>query len=331
LDAVPGYDPRKPRKAAVKPWSEWKLADFETGKALGEGAFGHVYLARTKREKFILALKVLHLEQVKKENLQLSINRETEIHAQLLHENIIQMYGFFRDDDKIVCILEYAPGGEVYNELMSQPNQRFDNKKAATYIYQVSRALEYLHDLGIMHRDLKPENLLRGYYGEIKLTDFGYSIQTNRRSKERRKTFCGTLDYVPPEMVSGQEYDEKVDIWSLGVLAFEFLVGKPPFETDTNEETYELIKTLKFKFPTCVSSRAQDLISKVLKTEPSERLSLQDIRNHGWCRLNFSAEKKLVPLFDEVAHLEQQVWTRYEEAKQIMEAEVEANLKKLEL
>ncbi|XP_008336567.2 aurora kinase A-B-like, partial [Cynoglossus semilaevis] len=103
---------------------------------------------------------------------------------------------------------------------------------------ELADALNYCHSKKVIHRDIKPENLLLGANGELKIADFGWSVHT---PSSRRSTLCGTLDYLPPEMIEGKTHDEKVDLWSLGVLCYEFLVGKPPFEAKSHEDTYRRI------------------------------------------------------------------------------------------
>lgn len=118
------------------------------------------------------------------------------------------------------------------------PHKRYQEAQAANYIYQLSNSLVYLHSKNVIHRDIKPENLLNSM-GTIKIADFGWSIYTK---SSKRDTLCGTLDYLPPEMVEGDGHDKRVDIWSLGILTYEFCTGNPPFETDTHTETYSRIK-----------------------------------------------------------------------------------------
>jgi serine/threonine protein kinase len=113
---------------------KWTIDDFEIGKPLGRGKFGHVYLAREKKSKFIVALKVLYKKQLLKSNVEHQLRREIEIQSHLRHNNILRMYGFFWDDKKIYLILEYAPGGELYKDLKKQPNGRYSEEKAADYI-----------------------------------------------------------------------------------------------------------------------------------------------------------------------------------------------------
>ena len=128
------------------------------------------------------------------------------------------------------------------------------------YIYQLADALSYCHSKKVIHRDIKPENLLLGVYGELKIADFGWSVHA---PSSRRTTICGTLDYLPPEMIEDRPHDEKVDLWSLGVLCYELLVGKPPFETPTHDGTYQKILKCEYKFPSNLLSESCDLISKV--------------------------------------------------------------------
>ncbi|VDN26505.1 unnamed protein product [Gongylonema pulchrum] len=239
---------------------EFRLSDFDIGRPLGKGKFGNVYLARVKEKKFIVALKVLFKSQLVHNNVEHQLRREIEIQAHLRHPNILRMYNYFCDEKRIYLILEYAAGGELYKKL--QECGHFDDERTA----------KYCHEKRVIHRDIKPENLLLGFYGELKIADFGWSVHA---PNSKRTTMCGTLDYLPPEMV---------DLWSLGVLCYELLVGKPPFECKDPKDTYSLITGAKYKFPDNVSAGARDLISKLLVKDPADRLSLADVLEHPWIR-----------------------------------------------
>lgn len=170
----------------------------------------------------------------------------------------------------------------------------------ATIIYEVSDALEYCHSNNIIHRDIKPENILVGLQGEIKLADFGWSVRT---PSKRRQTMCGTLDYLPPEMVEQKDYDKKVDNWTVGILCYELLCGKPPFETDDQNATYRLIVNTQYAFPDIIKpdlnneSGARDLIKRLLQYHPPRRLDLQHVQRHPWIRRHAIPHK-----FDEDHH-----------------------------
>ena len=263
--------------SAAEKGQQWTLKDFEIGKPLGRGKFGAVYLARTKKTKYIVALKVLQKSQLLKAGVEHQLRREIEIQSHLRHRNILRMYGYFYDCKRIYLILEYSPGGELYKELTKRG--RFNEKISAKYISDLSSALAYCHKKHIIHRDIKPENLLVGFRGEIKIADFGWSVHA---PSSRRNTLCGTLDYLPPEMVEGREHDEQVDVWSLGVLLYEFLVGNPPFEAEGHNATYRRIQRVDLRFPRGLSEDAMDLISKLLVKDPSKRLPLEMIPSHPW-------------------------------------------------
>lgn len=262
---------------------QWTLEDFEIGRPLGKGKFGNVYLAREKQSKFILALKVLFKAQLEKAGVEHQIRREVEIQSHLRHPNILRLYGYFHDATRVYLILEYAPLGTVYREL--QKLSRFDEQRTATYITELTNALSYCHSKRVIHRDIKPENLLLGSTGELKIADFGWSVHA---PSSRRTTLCGTLDYLPPEMIEGRMHDEKVDLWSLGVLCYEFLVGKPPFEASTYQETYKRISRVEFTFPDFVPEGARDLISRLLMHNPNQRLTLKEVLEHPWITANSS-------------------------------------------
>lgn len=256
---------------------QWSLENFEIGKPLGRGKFGSVYLAREKRTKYIVALKVLQKSQLLKAGVEHQLRREIEIQSHLRHRNILRMYGYFYDSKRIYLILEYSPGGELYKKLTARG--RFSERVSARYICDLSQALSFCHQKHVIHRDIKPENLLVGAHGEIKIADFGWSVHA---PSSRRNTLCGTLDYLPPEMVEGRDHDEMVDVWSLGVLLYEFLVGNPPFEAEGHSATYRRISRVDLRFPPGVSPDAQDLIVKLLRKDPRHRLPLRDIPTQPW-------------------------------------------------
>ncbi|KAM5274495.1 aurora kinase B isoform 2-T2 [Ctenodactylus gundi] len=253
------------------------IEDFEIGRPLGKGKFGNVYLAREKKSRFIVALKVLFKSQIEKEGVEHQLRREIEIQAHLQHPNILRLYNYFYDRRRIYLILEYAPRGELYKEL--QKSRTFDEQRTATIMEELADALLYCHGKKVIHRDIKPENLLLGLQGELKIADFGWSVHA---PSLRRKTMCGTLDYLPPEMIEGRTHNEKVDLWCIGVLCYELLVGNPPFESASHNETYRRIVKVDLKFPPSVPTGAQDLISKLLQHNPSERLSLAHVSTHPW-------------------------------------------------
>uniref|UniRef100_A0A915BKY6 Aurora kinase n=6 Tax=Parascaris univalens TaxID=6257 RepID=A0A915BKY6_PARUN len=263
----------------VAPRRTFTLKDFDIGRPLGKGKFGSVYLARVKGVNFIVALKILFKSQLEKANVEHQLRREIEIQGHLRHPHILRLYNYFDDEKRIYLILEYAERGELYKEL--QKYQRFEEERAAKLMFQMADALQYCHEKKVIHRDIKPENLLLGLQGELKIADFGWSVHA---PSSRRATMCGTLDYLPPEMIQGQDHDEKVDLWSLGVLCYEFLVGRPPFESKTSSETYKLILKVRYDFPPHISLDARDLISKLLRRRPEERLSLKGVMQHPWIR-----------------------------------------------
>lgn len=255
----------------------WTLNDFEIGRPLGTGKFGRVYLAREKRTHFIVALKVLYKKQLQKHSVEHQIRREIEIQSHLRHPNILRLYGFFYDSTRIFLVMEFAPNGEIFKILREE--ECFDEETSARYFMKVCNAIIYCHSKQVIHRDIKPENLLIGANNEIKLADFGWSVHA---PSVRRTTLCGTLDYIPPEMIEGHEHDESVDVWSLGVLLYEFLVGSPPFECNEQKETCRKIKDVDLCFPDTVSPLARDLIQRLLQKDPTNRMPLTEVRLHPW-------------------------------------------------
>lgn len=242
-------------------------------------------MVRTKVEpNYILALKCLYKKEIVESKVEKQIRREIEIQQNLRHPNILRLYGYFHDENRIFLMLEFAGKGEMYKQLTKYG--RFSERRSSVYVDQMADALIYLHSKHVIHRDIKPENLLIGMNGELKIGDFGWSVHA---PSNRRTTMCGTLDYLPPEMIEGKEHSEKVDYWALGVLTFEFLCGKPPFEDLTGQQggspfqlflhiladvilaTYKRICRVDLHIPDTVSPEAGDLIKRVRCPPPSHQ------------------------------------------------------------
>ena len=255
----------------------WSLKDFEIGRPLGRGKFGDVYLARERKSKFIVAIKAIKKSQLLKAGVEHQLRREIEIQSHLRQRNVLRMYAYFYDEKRIYLVLEFAPGGELYKQLTNRGH--FSESMTARYILDLSKAFAYCHSKHVIHRDIKPENLLIGQRGDIKIADFGWSVHA---PTSRRTTLCGTLDYLPPEMVEGREHDHTADIWSLGVLCYEFLVGNPPFEAEGYRATYRRISNVDLRFPASVSPGARDLIKRFLVKEQAKRIPLADVAKHPW-------------------------------------------------
>jgi len=263
----------------------WTLGDFEISETqLGNGMFGIVYLAREKKSGTLVALKVLHKKDLEEHNLVDQLKREVEIQSHLRHPNILRMYGYFHDGERVYLVLEYAARGELFKELRLKGGI-FPDRVAAAYARDVASALAYLHTKSVIHRDLKPENLLLDECGGVKLADFGWAVQTV--PFERRQTFCGTLDYLPPEMIEQIPHNELLDVWSLGVLIYEFLVGHPPFVAEGSETVRKIVDG-DLKFPETINQDARELIESLLQKDPQKRVSVGMILNHPWILKNTS-------------------------------------------
>ena len=251
---------------------------------IGKGAFGEVWKVSHKMTGKIYVIKVIDKMAIKGQKLIDQINREIEIMYKLNHPHVIRLINHFEDDEKFYLIMPYASKGQLYSLLRRQV--RFDQRTAAQYMREVIEAVRYIHSFSpkIIHRDIKPENLLLDDNYRVLLSDFGWSNFLD--DDEFRKTFCGTPEYLSPEMVKKEGHNEMVDIWALGVLMFEFLAGYAPFAGNFQKELYNNIKKLKISWPVDFPPLAKNLITKILKLNPTERLSLDEILDHPWFTQN---------------------------------------------
>lgn len=270
------------------------LGDFRPIKVLGQGAYGKVYLIQDKTTGKLFAQKqlrkptiniinnkeLIHAEEEEKSHSS-HVNRtilERDILTNITHHpNIVKLFYALQDHDKFYLILEYIPGGELFHHLTSSKNALgnvFKEDHVAFYAAQMALAIKHLHGLGIVYRDLKPENCLLNSSGHLVLTDFGLSKTINEDDDEtdsRCHSIIGTPEYMAPEVLKGDEYDFKVDWWSLGCVIYDMMSGKPPFTGNSHKAIQDKIIKNKLKLPYYFSMDAKDLLNKLLNKTPEKR------------------------------------------------------------
>ena len=258
---------------------EIKISDFEQLANLGTGGYGKVNLYRHKITGAEYAIKLI--DKTKFENkLQKDLfSREVEMMYKIKHPNIVRLYTHFEDESNCYIALEYIKKGNLYSYTQSMPNKVLDAASTANFVVDLVSSLYYLHNMTppIIHRDIKPENLLLGNNGHLKLTDFGGS---NYLEGKVRYTTAGTQLYHSPEMLLKKGYDTRVDIWAIGVLIFELLVGRPPFVSDGQHSIEDNIVHGRVNWPNSMNLLAKNLITKLLKLDPDQRPTLEEILQH---------------------------------------------------
>ena len=273
-----------------RPQAKWSLSDFQLLYRLGAGNYGQVYMAAVAGSNFLVALKRITLKSLAEGNIANQLRREVEIAFHVRHKNILRTYGYFYDQNEIFLILEACSGGMLYSHLMAQ--KKFPVHTAARFVAQLSEALLYLHRHHILHRDIKPENILIDHRGDIKLSDFGWSVHD---PNDRRQTSCGTPEYFPPEIVNHKAYNHTADLWCVGILCYELLHGKTPFHSQDRKEIYSNIQKLKYEMPYDIPPDAQDLIRKLLVQDGHMRMSLLDVLHHPFIKTNYYDRKGISP------------------------------------
>ncbi|KAI4601042.1 Serine/threonine-protein kinase [Pestalotiopsis sp. IQ-011] len=247
------------------------IEDFELLKVVGKGSFGKVMQVRKKDTNRIYALKTIRKAHIISRSEVAHTLAERSVLAQINNPFIVPLKFTFQSPEKLYFVLAFVNGGELFHHL--QMEQRFDVNRARFYTAELLCALECLHGFNVIYRDLKPENILLDYQGHIALCDFGL-CKLDMKDEDRTNTFCGTPEYLAPELLMGQGYNKTVDWWTLGVLLYEMLTGLPPFYDENTNEMYRKIlgEPLHFPGPEVVPPAAKDLLTKLLNRDPAVRL-----------------------------------------------------------
>ena len=271
---------------------ESKITDFEKEREIGKGGFGLVWKVIHKKTQKVYCIKVIEKKGIIEQKLVPQMNREIEIMYILNNPHCLRLKNHFEDDNNFYLVMPLASKGQLYRVL--KKFRKFDERTAAQILRETISALQYLHSFKppIIHRDIKPENLLLNEGGRVLLADYGWS--NFNVEGDVRKTFCGTPEYIAPEMLMKKGHDTRVDIWSIGILMFELLSGYSPFVAKSNQELYQNIRKLKIQWHKDMPPFAKNLISKILKLNPLDRPSFDEILNHQW----FKNTKMIKPLLE---------------------------------
>jgi len=245
------------------------IDDFDLLKVLGKGGFGKVMLVRKKGGTDIYAMKVLKKEAVVRRNQVAHTKTERHILKQIRHPFLTRMFFAFQSEGKLYMVLNYLPGGELFYRLKREG--RFSVERVRLYGAEIAAGLGHLHSLDMIYRDLKPENILLDEIGHICLTDFGLSKESVSTPNAAR-TFCGTPEYLAPEILQGVGHGKGVDWWSLGTLIFEMLTGLPPFYSRNINHMYEKILKAELRCPSFLPADVKSLVEGLLIRDPVKRL-----------------------------------------------------------
>jgi serine/threonine protein kinase len=263
--------------------SKVSLEDFELVKVIGKGSFGKVTLVRKKTDHKLYAMKVLVKSNIVKRRQVEHTKAERRILETINHPFIAKLHNAFQTNEKLFFVLDYAAGGELFFHLSRM--KKFPEHVARFYCAEITLALEALHTFNVIYRDLKPENILLDSEGHVKLVDFGLAKEGVSDAAEGAHSFCGTNEYLSPEVIDRQGHGFVVDWWSLGMVAYEMLTGLPPWYTQDRDKLFENLRSAPLKFPMSVARTPALFIQALLNRNPLKRLGANggaEVRRHAF-------------------------------------------------
>jgi len=276
------------------------IEDFELITVIGKGSFGKVMQVRKRDSQRIYALKTIRKAHIVDRKEITHTLAERLVLARVNNPFIVPLKFSFQSEQKLYLVLAFVNGGELFHHL--QREHLFNEERSRFYSAELLLALEHLHDLDVVYRDLKPENILLDYTGHIALCDFGL-CKLNMKDNDLTNTFCGTPEYLAPEILTMSGYNRTIDWWTLGVLLYEMLSGLPPFYDESTDKMYEKILQNPLTFGDEIGSKARSILTGLLTRDPTQRLGVngaEEIKKHpffekiDWRRL---LQKKIQPPF----------------------------------
>ncbi|XP_065592473.1 serine/threonine-protein kinase PLK4 isoform X2 [Cyrtonyx montezumae] len=266
------------------------IKDFKVGNLLGKGSFAGVYRAVSLKTGLEVAIKMIDKKAMHRVGMIQRVQNEVKIHCQLKHPSILELYNYFEDSNYVYLILEICHNGEMSRYIKNR-KKPFSEDEARHFLHQITTGMLYLHSHGILHRDLTLSNLLVTSNMNVKIADFGLATQLTL-PHEKHYTMCGTPNYISPEIATRSPHGLESDVWSLGCMFYTLLMGKPPFDTDTVKNTLNKVVLAEYEMPAFLSREAQDLIHKLLRKNPADRLSLSSVLDHPFMSRCSSARTK---------------------------------------
>uniref|UniRef100_A0A8C9F0P7 Protein kinase C n=1 Tax=Pavo cristatus TaxID=9049 RepID=A0A8C9F0P7_PAVCR len=275
------------------------IEDFVLHKMLGKGSFGKVFLAELKNTDQYFAVKALKKDVVlMDDDVECTMVEKRVLSLAWEHPFLTHVFCTFQTKENLFFVMEYLNGGDLMFHIQSC--HKFDLPRATFYAAEIISGLQFLHSKGIIYRDLKLDNVLLDSEGHIKIADFGM-CKENMFGDAKTSTFCGTPDYIAPEILLGQKYNTSVDWWSFGVLLYEMLIGQSPFHGQDEEELFQSIRMDNPFYPRWLDKDAKDILVKLFVREPERRLGARgNIRQHAFFReINWEAleERRMEPPF----------------------------------
>ncbi|KAJ8338672.1 hypothetical protein SKAU_G00354580 [Synaphobranchus kaupii] len=258
------------------------------GKVLGKGGFAKCYEFTDLTTNKLYAAKIIPHTRVSKPHQREKIDREIELHRILHHKHIVHFFHHFEDKDNIYILLEYCSRRSLAHilkarKVLTEPEVRY-------YLRQIVSGMKYLHEQDILHRDLKLGNFFINESMDLKVGDFGLAAKLEPL-ENRRRTICGTPNYLSPEVLNKQGHGCESDVWALGCVMYTMLLGRPPFETTNLKETYRCIREARYSMPSSLSPPAKLLISRMLSKSPEDRPSLDNILQHQFFSQGFTPDR----------------------------------------
>ena len=253
------------------------MDDFQLLSVIGRGLYGKVSLAKKKDTGELFAIKSIPKRRLLQSNKVHTVINERNVLCSVSHPFIVSLRYAFQSDSKFYLVLDYVSGGELFCRMQAH-KRGLPVEEVRFYVAEIALALSHVHSKGVIYRDLKPENVLLDSEGHVRLTDFGLS--KNLHSEGLTSTFCGTNEYLAPEVVRGDAYGVAIDWWTLGVLMFEMLYGKTPFFCANKGQMFKRVLSMDVAFPWSIDEDAESLIRGLLNKDPTKRFGIQQVMRH---------------------------------------------------